>query len=49
LEKNEAAFADEPRNLTMNTDKIKAHGIELPSTMEGIYRNIDLIKSKIMD
>lgn len=45
LIKNEASFSDEPRNLVMNTGKIKAHGIELPSTMDSLFKNIDIIKA----
>jgi dTDP-4-dehydrorhamnose reductase len=45
LTKNEVSFADEPRNLVMNTGRIKAHGIELPSTMDRLHKNIDIIKA----
>ncbi len=48
LSKNEALFADEPRNLVMNIGKIKAHGIELPGTMDRLHRNIQVIKAAVM-
>lgn len=47
LSPDEDSFADEPRNLTMDVGKIAAHGIELPNTMDGFYRNMETIKSHI--
>lgn len=32
---NAQAFADNPRNIKMNTDKIKSFGIEFPNTVQG--------------
>lgn len=36
LIKNETAFAEEPRNLRMNVDKLKAVGVILPKTLESL-------------
>jgi len=33
---NEAAFADQPRDLTMDTAKIRAYGIAFPTTKQGL-------------
>lgn len=40
IQKNEEAFADNPRNITMSQDKIKRCGIVFSSTAEGLVRNI---------
>lgn len=47
LKKDEDSFAEEPRNLTMNIGKIKSQGIELPNTMDKLYKNLDKIKECI--
>lgn len=33
---NEQAFADNPRNISMNIDKIRSHGIIFPNTLEAL-------------
>jgi dTDP-4-dehydrorhamnose reductase len=35
---NAQAFADNPRNIKMNTDKIKSFGIEFPNTVQGFKK-----------
>lgn len=36
LQKNTAAFAEAPRNLCMNGDKLREHGILFPATAQGL-------------
>ena len=40
LQKNEEAFRDHPRNISMSQDKIKGYGISFSSTATGLLRNI---------
>lgn len=38
LQPNEAAFADNPRDISMDLTKLKAAGIDFPATLEGLIR-----------
>lgn len=46
LERNEAAFADAPRDIRMDTSRISAAGIRFSDTAEGICRAVPAILSR---
>lgn len=44
VKKNEAAFSENPRNISMSQHKINNCGIEFPSTLEGLLRSLEKVK-----
>ena len=38
LQPNKAAFADNPRDISMDLTKLNASGIHFPATLEGLIR-----------